>query len=228
MASSATSRLPSTRCGGLGLLLRERGQLAEVLRRTRRSTANAKDGAVARRSRASRSSPCRRRTAFERVLQAEAAVLLAGVPDAATAFSARSSAVGGAHALTHQVVQHPPGVGRRGGLLDGLPEEVVDPRQQGDRAVGVGSAARGVGADLDQLADVAVRGQQPAQPSTASPRCSGVVIAVTTREIDSSTSMLGKWPLVASRRDSTMWPSRMERAVSPIGSCMSSPSTSTV
>ena len=55
-----------------------------------------------------------------------------------------------------------------------------------------------------------------------------LLTAETTRETDSSTSMLGKWPLVASRRDSTTWPSRIERAVSPIGSCMSSPSTRTV
>jgi len=51
---------------------------------------------------------------------------------------------------------------------------------------------------------------------------------VITREIDFSTSMAGKWPDSASSRDSTMWPSRMPRAASAIGSCGSSPSVSTV
>ena len=40
--------------------------------------------------------------------------------------------------------------------------------------------------------------------------------------------MLGKWPDVASFRERTMWPSRMARAASAMGSFMSSPSTSTV
>ena len=55
-----------------------------------------------------------------------------------------------------------------------------------------------------------------------------LVTAVATREIDSSTSMLGKWPALASLRSSTMWPSRIDRAASAIGSLWSSPSTSTV
>ena len=46
--------------------------------------------------------------------------------------------------------------------------------------------------------------------------------------MESSTSIVGKWPADASRRDSTTWPSRIERAQSAIGSSMSSPSTSTV
>ena len=41
---------------------------------------------------------------------------------------------------------------------------------------------------------------------------SGPVMAPTTRETDSRTSMLGKWPEVASRRLSQMWPSRIDRA----------------
>ena len=40
--------------------------------------------------------------------------------------------------------------------------------------------------------------------------------------------MEGKWPMVASFRVSTMWPSRIDRAVSAIGSLWSSPSTRTV
>src|SRR5881227_3625129 len=64
--------------------------------------------------------------------------------------------------------------------------------------------------------------------SRASAICGAGTTAVATREIDSSTSMAGKWPAVASRRVSTMCPSRIERAVSAIGSLWSSPSTSTV
>ncbi len=40
--------------------------------------------------------------------------------------------------------------------------------------------------------------------------------------------MAGKWPVVASFRVRTMCPSRMDRAVSAIGSLWSSPSTRTV
>ena len=64
--------------------------------------------------------------------------------------------------------------------------------------------------------------------SRASAIWAGGTTAVATREIDSSTSMAGKWPTVASLRVSTMCPSRIDRAVSAIGSLWSSPSTSTV
>ena len=64
--------------------------------------------------------------------------------------------------------------------------------------------------------------------SRASAICAAGTTAVATREIDSSTSMAGKWPVVASFRVSTMWPSRIDRAVSAIGSLWSSPSTRTV
>ena len=64
--------------------------------------------------------------------------------------------------------------------------------------------------------------------TVAAARCSGVVTAPATRETDSRTSMVGKCPAVASRRDSVTCPSRMERAASAIGSLWSSPSTSTV
>jgi hypothetical protein len=42
------------------------------------------------------------------------------------------------------------------------------------------------------------------------------------------TSMAGYRPRCAMSRDSTMWPSRIERTESEIGSFTSSPSTSTV
>ena len=54
------------------------------------------------------------------------------------------------------------------------------------------------------------------------------VPAVITRLIDASMSIAGYSPLSARRRESTMWPSRIARAESAIGSCWSSPSVSTV
>ena len=92
-----------------------------------------------------------------------------------------------------------------------------------DQRVGAGH----VGADLDQVLGVAAGGQQLAQRGGVRTLLGGGD-GGTTREIDSSTSMLGKWPGVASRRSSTTWPSRIERAASAIGSLWSSPSTSTV
>ena len=79
------------------------------------------------------------------------------------------------------------------------------PRSRGHSArarVHLGVGAGHVGADLDQLLGVAVRGQQPAQRLRRRPAARSSVTTGATREIDSSTSMLGKWPAVASRRSS--------------------------
>ena len=141
-----------------------------------------KDGRGRRDARARRASSrlAGVRTAVERLLQADPAVLLADVADAARRRRSARSSCGGAHAA-------PPGRAasarcrrrrwasstacRRKSLIRGISASARS-------ASGV--AAGGVGADLDQLADVAVRGEQPAQPVAASPRCSGVVTAVAT------------------------------------------------
>ena len=62
----------------------------------------------------------------------------------------------------------------------------------------------------------------------ASFRCSSGTISFMRREMLALMSMAGKWPLLASFRDRTMWPSRMPRTVSAMGSLVSSPSTRTV
>ena len=54
------------------------------------------------------------------------------------------------------------------------------------------------------------------------------VMSCVTRLTETSTSIAGYWPESAMRRVSTMWPSRIARAASAIGSCWSSPSVSTV
>jgi hypothetical protein len=96
------------------------------------------------------------------------------------------------------------------------------------RPVDQGVGAGDVGADLDEVLG---RGRRPAGGGArcAEARCSALVrMAGSTREIESSSSMLG---IVPGRREAsgqTMWPSRMERAASAIGSFMSSPSTRTV
>ena len=77
------------------------------------------------------------------------------------------------------------------------------PRPQRLGPVGVGVGAGHVRADLDQLADLAVGGQQPAQLGGVGRAARGVVTVLATREIDSSASMLGKCPAVASLRSST-------------------------
>ena len=87
-----------------------------------------------------------------------------------------------------------------GGVVHVLAQEGVDPRQQGERAVGVG-----VGCRRRRRRSRRARGRRGGRPAagaarSAAARCSGVVTAAATREIDSSTSMLGKWPAVASRR----------------------------
>ena len=73
-----------------------------------------------------------------------------------------------------------------------------------------------------------VGGEAFLQRATVAARCAVLVIAGATRDTESRTSTVGKWPAAASRRDSTTWPSRIERAASPMGSFMSSPSTRTV
>ena len=93
-----------------------------------------------------------------------------------------------------------------------------------DQRVGAGL----VGADLDELLDVAQRAHEPAHLAGVGHLLRRHDRASATREIDSSTSIAGKWPTVASLRVSTMCPSRIDRAVSAIGSLWSSPSTSTV
>ena len=86
------------------------------------------------------------------MLDAEAAVLLAGVPE--PAYGVQRTVLGsGAHAAPTSSCSSRARSSAAGvGSLDGLLEEVVDPRQQGERAVGVGVAAGDVRADLDELA----------------------------------------------------------------------------
>ena len=119
--------------------------------------------------------------------------------------------------------------GSRGGVVQVLPQEGVDLRPQRPGAVDVRVGAGHVGADLDQLltsrqrghAAGAARGRRPSargvddgarRPgrSTRARRCSGSA---------------RRWRACGS---STMCPSRIDRAVSAIGSLWSSPSTSTV
>ena len=162
--------------------------------------------------------------------QAEAAVLLADATDA------RDGAHPGVGVVVrcagHQAtssLQRLPGVGERA-CCRPCPgagsRRCAGIRAERDVGVGVGARRR----TRRSRPARAPSGARPAAGAAAwrRPAAPASVTAPVTREIDSSTSMLGKCPAVASRRDSTTWPSRIERAVSPIGSCMSSPSTSTV
>ena len=93
-----------------------------------------------------------------------------------------------------------PGVGERRGVVHVLPQEVVDLRHQ-RRAPRRRRGRRRRRRRRSRRA----RGRRGARRAAGAagsrrPRCSGVVTAPVTREIDSSTSMLGKCPAVASRR----------------------------
>jgi hypothetical protein len=108
-----------------------------------------------------------------------------------------------------------------------LAQESLDRGPQRERAVGGRVRARHVRADLDELL-TSRRASISRRASRISARWSAVVIAPETRDTDCSTSIAGKCEAFASLRSSTMCPSRIERAVSAIGSLWSSPSTRTV
>ena len=119
-------------------------------------------------------------------------------------------------------------LGNVGRTVRRLAQELLDVRLQPQRAVDLRIRARDVGADVDQVARLLIgkhrvadhaarrqvlrRRQRAEQPADALQHVDGGVVVL----------------LAPASRDSTMCPSRMLRTVSAIGSCMSSPSASTV